>query len=113
MVALGPEFLQCVVPGPRLLLELEMPKDLDAERASKAGIVLVRSANTSPRPTMGKVLKIGTDPLFADWGIQIGSRVSFAHTAGDRIFLDGDEYRMIELQEIKLILPPTTLVTSE
>lgn len=106
------EFDQCIVPGPRLLLELEKPKDLDAERAAAANLVIVRNPGSAPKPTMGKVLKMGTDPLFQEWGIKVGSRVSFAHSAGDRIFLDGQEYRMIEYQEIKLILPPAPQVTS-
>ncbi len=93
------------VVGPRLLLELEEPEDMEAKRAAASGLVIVRKDTAKPRPTTGVVVAVGTDPLIQQWQVQVGTRLSFASTAGDRQLLEGKEYRLIELQEIKMILP--------
>lgn len=92
--------------GPRVLVEPEEPEDLEAKRAALAGIVVVRQTSTKPRPTVGCVVLLGNDPLVGDMGLVPGLRLSFASTAGDRQFVEGKEYRLLELQEIKMILPP-------
>jgi|SRR5262245_47291839 len=96
------------VVGPRILVELEEPVDSVTARGAAAGLFIVVDERNKPRPTTGKVVKLGQDILFDEWELKIGLRVSFGPLAGERQWIEGKEYRLLESHEIKLILPPLT-----
>lgn len=92
------------VLGPRVLVELEEPKDSLAERAKLSGLSLVMDDRNKPKPTCGRVIGMGSDPLLNELGLKVGTRVSFRPNAGDRQFIEGKEYRILEAQEVVMIL---------
>ena len=94
------------VVGPRILVVPEEPVDSVTARGAKAGLFVVIDEKNKPRPTVGTVLKLGQDLLFEEWGLKVGMRVTFGTWAGDRQWIEGKEYRILESHEVKLILPP-------
>lgn len=94
------------VVGPRILVEPEAAVDSITARAAKIGLFAVVDEKNKPRPTIGRVVKIGQDILFEEWGLAVDMRVTFGPLAGEKQFLEGKEYRLLESHEIKLILPP-------
>ena len=92
--------------GARVLVDLEEAVDSLTKRAEVSKLHIVIATKNKPRPTTGKILLLGTDPLINDMGLVPGMRVSFGPNSGDRQFFQGKEYRLLELQEIKMILPP-------
>lgn len=98
------------VVGPRVLVIPEEPIDTITARAAEAGLHIVVDQRNKPRPTCGAIIAMGTDPILVDMGLRIGDRITFATSAGDRQFIEGKEYRLLEYQEIKMILPPLTEV---
>jgi len=98
--------------GARVLIELEEAEDQVTKRAQEAGLHVVIDNRNKPRPTTGTIVEMGDDPLISDMGLLPGVRVSFGPNAGDRQFINGKEYRLLELQEVKMKLPPLTSTSS-
>lgn len=89
--------------GARVIVE-EITTTLSLEaRGKKAGITVITSENNRPRPTQGKVIAVGTDPFLIDNGIKEGSVVTFAPLAGIKVYIEEQEYRSLELQEIIMV----------
>lgn len=91
--------------GPRVLVKPEQPIDQVTKRAQAAGIIAVVEEKNKPRPTSGVIVAVGNDPLLKELGLLLGVKVSFGHLAGSRQWVEGTEYRLLEAQEIAMILP--------
>lgn len=104
--------------GPRVLVELEEIFSIEEMRAKTAevrnsegellssGLFLVQESKNKPRPTTGNIVALGDDPILAELGLTIGVRISFGPNAGYPQNLEGKKYRLLEAQEITMILPP-------
>lgn len=95
------------VIGARVLVqEISTTLSLE-ERGKKFGITVITDERNRPKPTQGRVVKVGTDPfLREDGGIVEGCIVHFARLAGSHYFFKGEEYRMLEFQEITVVEEP-------
>ena len=89
--------------GARLWVELITPEDELQQRAEKAGLKLATYDYNKPRPTTGKVVALGQDPLVHEM-IQLGDVVFFSRHAGHEIQLEGRTLRSLELQEITAVV---------
>jgi len=82
--------------GSRVLVEV-------AEEAEKtvSGIIIPDSAKEKPR--MGKVIAVGTDEDLQEV-IKEGDKILFAKYGGEEITVDGNEYKIIQQDDILAIL---------
>jgi chaperonin GroES len=69
------------------------------ERGKKAGLYVVVSGENKPRPTTGRVVAVGTDPLVQEL-IKVGDKVYFGRLAGTEVIVDGKEYRSLDFNEL-------------
>lgn len=82
-------------------------RQVDAEEITAGGIVLPDSAKE--KPSQGKVLAVGDGHLLED-GTRIplqvseGDRVIFEKYFGCKIFLDGEEYLILNESEILAVV---------
>ncbi len=74
-----------------------------AEEAEKtvSGIIIPDSAKEKPR--MGKVIAVGTDEDLQEV-IKEGDKILFAKYGGEDITVDGNEYKIIQRDDILAIL---------
>ena len=85
--------------GSRLLVETINTTLSLEERAKNAGLEIVVEMENRPRPTQGKVLALGPDPLLHEQ-IKVGDTVFFMPYAGSEVTLEGVTYRQLELGEV-------------
>lgn len=69
------------------------------ERARKAGLELVLEQENIPKPTQGRVLALGPDPLLHEQ-IKIGDIVFFHAYSGSDVTLEGVTYRQLDITEV-------------
>lgn len=91
--------------GPRILVDLIAPVDSITARAAAANLVAVVDEKNKPRPTSGKIVALGDDPMITQWKLKIGDVIQFRSNAGDRIFIEGKEFRVLETQEVMMKMP--------
>lgn len=72
-------------------------------RGAKLNIKVITHDNNRPRSTQGRVIALGTDPFLRDNGLEEGCIVTFAPHAGIRIFIEDEEFRSLEFQELIMI----------
>jgi co-chaperonin GroES (HSP10) len=82
------------------------------ERGRKVGLTIVTAEENRPRSTMGTVIALGTDPFLRDNGLCEGCIVFFNALSGNRVTLEGEEYRSLELQEIIGVQSPPSVAGS-
>lgn len=93
--------------GARVIVQ-EIITTLSLEaRGAKAGIKVITSDDNRPRPTQGKVIALGNDPMLQEVGLTEGCIITFAPHAGIRIYVEEEEFRSLELQEIIMITTET------
>ena len=92
--------------GPRVLVEYEEVLDSVSARAKAANLHVVIADKNKPRPTVGRIVARGDDPILDELGLQLGVRVTFGTLAGSKQYIKGKEYRILEAQEVVMILPP-------
>lgn len=85
--------------GARLLVEPIITTLSLEERAKNAGLEIVVEHDNRPRPTQGKVIALGPDPLLREQ-IKEGDLVFFAPYAGNEVTLSGVSYRQLELPDV-------------
>jgi len=92
--------------GARLLVDPIVTTLSLEERARRAigpnapnGLEIVVEHDNRPRPTQGKVIALGPDPLLHEQ-IKEGDIVFFHHYSGHEVTLEGVTYRVLELPEI-------------
>jgi co-chaperonin GroES (HSP10) len=89
-----------IAAGSRILVEDIAPVDEITERAKRAGLTAVVYNHNVPKPTTGRVVAIGQDPLFKDMGLELGDIVFFSRHAGTLVQNEGKSYRSLESHEI-------------
>lgn len=72
-------------------------------RGAKLGIKVITNDNNRPRSTQGRVIALGTDPFLQENGLREDCIVTFAPHAGIRIFIEDEEFRSLEFQELIMI----------
>jgi co-chaperonin GroES (HSP10) len=88
------------IVGARVLVE-DIITELDlVERGKLSNLTVVTSEASQPKPTTGLVIAVGGDPMIAEYDIYIGSIVGFRWTSGIYQYVEGKQYRSLELQEI-------------
>jgi co-chaperonin GroES (HSP10) len=99
--------------GARVLVkEIIATLSLEA-RGKKSGLVVVTQEQNRPKSTEGTVIALGTDPFLEENGLYVGCIVAFAPLSGVRVYVQGEEYRSLELQELVAIMPETDATMSE
>lgn len=81
-----------------LVLEDAVTLEIE-ERAKRAGLALVVDEAKRPKPTRGRVVAVGDDPLLQEQ-VHVGDFITFAPHAGFYNFVDGEKLRVIEHIEI-------------
>jgi co-chaperonin GroES (HSP10) len=88
--------------GARVIV-LDIVTTLSVEaRAEKSGLVAIVAEQERPRPTEGRVVAVGTDPLTQET-IHVGDKVSFSYLSGTRVYINDVEYRSLEFNEIIMV----------
>jgi chaperonin GroES len=85
--------------GARLLVEPIITTLSLEERAKNAGIEIVIEEDNRPRPTQGRVIALGSDPLLRE-EIKEGDVVFYAPYAGNEVTLEGKVFRQLEHQDV-------------
>jgi len=88
--------------GARLLVDPIITTLSLEQRAANAGLEIVVENENRPRPTMGRVVAVGTDPLLRE-EIKVGDIVSFMSYAGHDTTLEGHVFRTLEFQDITMV----------
>jgi co-chaperonin GroES (HSP10) len=99
------EVMIAVPIGARCLVEDLEPEVSLVKRAAKAGLHLVIGEENVPKPTSGKVVAVGSDPLIQEL-VKLGDVVTFARHAGVYQQIEGKEFRCLELREIIMVIKP-------
>lgn len=73
------------------------------ERAERAGLHVVIEQENRPRPTQGRVIALGSDPILHD-NIKIGDVLFFNPHAGHEVVLEDQVFRMLEWIEITSVM---------
>lgn len=69
------------------------------ERGRKSDLEIITDESNNPRPTQGRVIVLGTDPLIRE-EFKVGDIVSFDWHAGTGLVHEDIQYRVLEFQEI-------------
>lgn len=85
--------------GARILVIDVEPIDEVTDRAKRAGLYVVTLEMNKPKPTTGKVVAIGNDPLVQEC-FKLGQTVFFQKHAGTYIIVEGIQYRSLEMNEV-------------
>jgi co-chaperonin GroES (HSP10) len=93
-----------------LVLDLE-PEVSIVKRAQNAGLHIVVLDENKPQPTSGLVKAVGTDPLIQEM-CSVGDTVLFSRHAGTHVFVEGVEYRSLELRDIAYVIKPDDAPTA-
>jgi chaperonin GroES len=80
----------------RILLEPEQ-----AEETTASGIIIPDTAKEKPR--IGKVIAVGTDEDLRE-KIKEGNKVLFTKYGGDKIEMDGKEYKLLQRTDILAVV---------
>lgn len=91
--------------GARVIVEEIQAVDGLTERAKASGLTLVVREENVPKPTTGKVVAVGSDPLTQDQ-VKEGDIIFFSKHAGSHLLVEGKQYRVIELHEIISVQSP-------
>jgi co-chaperonin GroES (HSP10) len=85
--------------GARLLVEPIITTLSLEERAAQAGLEIVVEHENRPRPTQGRVVALGSDPLLRE-EVKEGNIVFFHPYSGSEVTLVGKTYRQLEHTEV-------------
>jgi len=82
-------------------------KRLEAEEKTAGGIVLPDSAKEKPK--QGKIVEVGPgkvmeDGKFSEMQVKKGDRILFSSFAGQEIKIDGEEYLIMDEENILAVL---------
>src|SRR5258707_1706398 len=89
-----------IVPmGDRIFVEEIEPEVSLVNRARAAGLYAVVTEENVPKPTTGRIVAVGDDPLIQS-RCKLGDVVSFSAHAGVYQEVEGKTYRCLEGREI-------------
>lgn len=89
--------------GARIFVEDLEPETSLQKRAEDAGLYIVSLDENIPKPTSGRVIAVGTDPLIQEH-VSVGDVVTFARHAGLDQYVEGRRYRSLEIREIIAVI---------
>ena len=69
----------------------------------KVGSIIIADTATKEKPTMGKVIAVGTDEDLKE-NIKKGDTIIYSKYAGDEIKVDDNEYMIIQRSDILAIV---------
>ena len=69
----------------------------------KVGSIIIPDTAAKEKPTMGKVIAVGTDDDLKK-NIKAGDTIIYSKYAGDEIKVDGNEYMIIQRSDILAIV---------
>lgn len=73
------------------------------EGEQKVGSIIIPDTATKEKPTMGKVVAVGTDTELKE-NIKKGDTIIYSKYAGDEIKVDGKEFLIIQRSDILAIV---------
>jgi len=73
------------------------------ENEQKVGSIIIPDTATKEKPTMGKVVAVGTDEDLKE-NIKKGDTIIYSKYAGDEIKMDDKEYMIIQRSDILAIV---------
>ena len=73
------------------------------ENEQKVGSIIIPDTATKEKPTMGKVVAVGTDEDLKEI-IKAGDTIIYSKYAGDEIKMDDKEYMIIQRSDILAIV---------
>lgn len=73
------------------------------ETEQKVGSIIIPDTATKEKPTMGKVVAVGTDEDLKE-NIKAGDTIIYSKYAGDEIKVDDKEYMIIQRSDILAIV---------
>jgi len=73
------------------------------ENEQKVGSIIIPDTATKEKPTMGKVVAVGTDEDLKE-NIKKGDTIIYSKYAGDEIKVDDKEYMIIQRSDILAIV---------
>lgn len=91
--------------GARLLVEPIITTLSLEKRAEAAGLEIVLESENKPRPTQGRVIALGSDPLLRE-EIKEGDVVFFHPYSGSEVTLAGVVYRQLEHVDVTGVMCP-------
>jgi len=69
----------------------------------KVGSIIIPDTASKEKPTMGKVVAVGTDEDLQE-NIKVNDTIIYSKYAGDEIKVDGQEYMIIQRSDILAIV---------
>ena len=84
--------------GDRVIVQA-LPK----EEATKAGIILPDSVNKEKRME-GKLVAIGSGEKISKFGLSTGQKVVFSEYGGSEIKIDGQEYKILNHDDLLAVV---------
>ncbi len=69
------------------------------EGEQKVGSIIIPDTATKEKPTMGKVVAVGTDEDLQE-NVKVGDTIIYSKYAGDEIKVDGVEYLIVSRGDI-------------
>lgn len=73
------------------------------DNEQKVGSIIIPDTATKEKPTMGKVIAVGTDEELKE-NIKKGDTIIYSKYAGDEIKVDDNEYMIIQRADILAIV---------
>jgi co-chaperonin GroES (HSP10) len=92
--------------GARLLVDPIITTVSLEKRAEIAGLYIVLEEDNVPKPTQGRVVALGSDPLLQE-EIRVGDVAFFHWAAGHEVNLEGRTFRQLELSEVTGVMTPS------
>ena len=75
----------------------------EEENEQKVGSIIIPDTATKEKPTMGKVVAVGTDEDLKE-NVKKGDTIIYSKYAGDEIKMDDKEYMIIQRSDILAIV---------
>lgn len=97
--------------GARLLVDPIITTVSLEKRAELAGIEIVLEQDNVPKPTQGRVIALGSDPILQE-EVKVGDVVFFNWHSGHEVWLEGKCFRQLEHQEVTGVLQEDDVKTS-
>ena len=82
------------------------------KRAEQAGLEIVLEQENIPKPTQGRVIALGEDPLLRE-SVKLGEIVFFHAYAGHDVVLEEKTYRQLLISDITGVMDDSDLNPTE
>jgi co-chaperonin GroES (HSP10) len=98
--------------GARLLVDPIITTVSLEKRAELAGIEIVLEQDNVPRPSQGRVIAVGSDPLLQE-EVKVGNIVFFKWHDASEVWLEGVKFLQIEHQSVTGVMFEDVKTSSE